>query len=405
MQLELNSEMFNAILYNVKNLISIYKMYVTLRFDDNGCCRIHSVSDDGNGRIVTKERYVIMPWKMVTRYGKNMGPHSGPGPCGAMTLAEVVDGIFSKRESEAKEREKREREKEEIEKKHKEYYEANMKEETERLNKLVDWFKFKLNEIREAPVDSRPRKLSRLYQISEKNKHLGVTITRAGTINLVNYPGYPPELKLPEDNNEEDPFWEAPKLGSLPVGCKPSNQLNYFKQIIRAYQGRDEDAAKYIKKVKELIDKPLDKLELRHVRLVMAKVKCLRKLDILVFYQLTRRLQHEDGLNYDDERLLIHFYDTFCNESIRLLGPLTYPSIFQCDNGSEFKGEMTKMLEKHEVKIRRVTTKYAHTHTAFVEALNKILAERLFKVQDAQELNDPEKVSSRWVKHLYGLVD
>ena len=35
----------------------------------------------------------------------------------------------------------------------------------------------------------------------------------------------------------------------------------------------------------------------------------------------------------------------------------------------------------------------------------KILAERLFKVQDAQELNDPEKVSSRWVKHLYGLAD
>ena len=66
---------------------------------------------------------------------------------------------------------------------------------------------------------------------------------------------------------------------------------------------------------------------------------------------------------------------------------------------------MTKMLEKNEVKIQRVTTKYKHTHTAFVEALNKILAERLFKVQDAQELNDPEKVSSRWVKHLYGLVD
>ena len=40
-----------------------------------------------------------------------------------------------------------------------------------------------------------------------------------------------------------------------------------------------------------------------------------------------------------------------------------------------------------------------------MEALNKILADRLFKVQDAQELNDPEKVSSRWVKHLYGLVD
>ena len=66
---------------------------------------------------------------------------------------------------------------------------------------------------------------------------------------------------------------------------------------------------------------------------------------------------------------------------------------------------MTKMLEKNEVKIQRVTTKYKHTHTAFVDALNKILAERLFKVQDVQELNDPEKVSATWVKHLYGLVD
>ena len=29
----------------------------------------------------------------------------------------------------------------------------------------------------------------------------------------------------------------------------------------------------------------------------------------------------------------------------------------------------------------------------------------MFKIQDAQELNDPEKISSKWVKHLYGLVD
>ena len=77
------------------------------------------------------------------------------------------------------------------------------------------------------------------------------------------------------------------------------------------------------------------------------------------------------------------------------VGPLKFPKIFQCDNGSEFKGEVTKTLEKQKVKIWRVTTKYKHTHTAFVEALNKILAERLFKVQDAQELNDLEKVSSR----------
>ena len=166
-----------------------------------------------------------------------------------------------------------------------------MKEETERLNKLVDWYIFKLDEIREAPVNSGPRKLEKLYRYSEANKDSGVTITRAETFNPVNYPGCPPELKLHEyKDNEENVFCDAPKPGSLPAGCKPSNQLDYFRQIIRAYQGRDEDAVKYVKKVKELIDKPLDKLELGHVRLAMAKVKCPRKLNISLFYQLTGRL-------------------------------------------------------------------------------------------------------------------
>ena len=183
----------------------------------------------------------------------------------------------------------------------------------ERLNKLVDWYKCELNEIREVPVDSRPRKLGKLYQYSEKNKDLGVTITRAGTISLVDYPKYSPELELPEDN-EEIVFYNAPMVSSLPAGYKPYNQLDYFKKLIKAYNGYDSDAVKYVKKVKALIDKPLDKMGshsdpgpcgpigLEDVRLAIKKVKCPRKLDISVFYQLTRRLPHED-LNYDDERL------------------------------------------------------------------------------------------------------
>ena len=71
--------------------------------------------------------------------------------------------------------------------------------------------------------------------------------------------------------------------------------------------------------MKTLIHKPLDELELEDVRLAMKKVKCPRKLDISVFYQLTRRLPHEE-LEYDDERIITHLYDTFCNESIKLLG-------------------------------------------------------------------------------------
>ena len=73
-------------------------MYVTLKLDDNGCCRIHSISDDGNGWIVTDERFVLMPWKMVARHGKNM------------TLTEAVDSILNRQESKAKEHERRERE-------------------------------------------------------------------------------------------------------------------------------------------------------------------------------------------------------------------------------------------------------------------------------------------------------
>ena len=50
--------------------------------------------------------------------------------------------------------------------------------------------------------------------------------------------------------------------------------------------------------------------------------------------------------------------------------------------------------------MKRAMTKYKHTHTAFAEALNKILTENLFKVQEAQELNDPEKVSFTWVNPI-----
>ena len=59
-------------------------MYVTLKLDDSGC-RIHSISD-GKEEIVTNERYVVMPWKMVTRDGANM------------TLKEAVEEIKAREE-------------------------------------------------------------------------------------------------------------------------------------------------------------------------------------------------------------------------------------------------------------------------------------------------------------------
>ena len=57
-------------------------MYVTLKIDDKGRCRIHSFSD-GDNEMVTDKSYVFMPWKMVNVDGKRV------------SLTEAVDEIFS----------------------------------------------------------------------------------------------------------------------------------------------------------------------------------------------------------------------------------------------------------------------------------------------------------------------
>ena len=67
----------------------------------------------------------------------------------------------------------------------------------------------------------------------------------------------------------------------------------------------------------------------------------LAGIDAASRYKVTRLLQTTQAC--DVAEMIADIYK---------VGPLTYPSIFQCDNGSEFIGEVTKLLEKHEVKIR-----------------------------------------------------
>ena len=171
--------------------------YVTFKLYDKGICRIHSVSD-GDKEMVPNERYVVMPWKVANRHSRNDKNDKH------ITLKEAVHETINYNESIDKEQERREAGQEEIERKCAEYYEANMKAEMERLKNWVDWYEVKLNEIREAPVDSRLQKLGRLYRISEKNKNCGVMITSTEVINPVNYPVYPPELKIPEYEDHKD---------------------------------------------------------------------------------------------------------------------------------------------------------------------------------------------------------
>ena len=91
-------------------------------------------------------------------------------------------------------------------------------------------------------------------------------------------------------------------------------------------------------------------------------------------------------------------------EDIYKVGDLKWPETVMIDAGTEFMGGVTKLFQKHNVKIDRTVTKYHHRHTAFVENFNKQLEKRLFKAQDAQELNEDGKVSTTWVKQLYTIV-
>ena len=69
---------------------------------------------------------------------------------------------------------------------------------------------------------------------SENNKNLGVTITRFGTLNSVDYPKYPPELELLEyEDNEEIVYYDAPTSNALPAGYKPYNHNKYFNKTIK----------------------------------------------------------------------------------------------------------------------------------------------------------------------------
>ena len=104
----------------------------------------------------------------------------------------------------------------------------------------------------------------------------------------------------------------------------------------------------------DLLYVPLDTLYGNKYRYILAGIHAASR------YKVVRPLRTKQACNVAE--MIADIYK---------VGPFTYPKIFQCDNGSEFKAEVTKMLEKHEVKIQRVTTKYKHTYTAFVEALNR----------------------------------
>ena len=191
-------------------------MYVTLKLDGSGwgrCatpgpegakrpasrgpCRIHNISDR-NEEIVTSERYVVMPWKMVTRYGTNV------------TLKEAVEEI-----------KKREEDRRLVSK-----FEAEHRDEISEILGVIDY-------IDKGHVKER---FPEIYNLGPER--LGIHF--------------------------KDKFVFEQYSSGYQINRRYS-QLDYFKKTIKAYQGRDADAVKYVESVRVLIDKPLDQVVLENV--------------------------------------------------------------------------------------------------------------------------------------------
>ena len=70
--------------------------------------------------------------------------------------------------------------------------------------------------------------------------------------------------------------------------------------------------------------------------------------------------------------------------------PLTYPKTLIIDDGKEFYGDVTKLMEKHDV-IKQHGDPSQHRSQGIVERFNRTLADRLLSYQYHKELADPSK--------------
>ena len=84
--------------------------------------------------------------------------------------------------------------------------------------------------------------------------------------------------------------------------------------------------------------------------------------------------------------------------------PLNYPKTLIVNDGKEFYGDMTKLMEKHDVIIQRGDPSQHHSQ-GIVERFNRTLADILFTYQCQKELGDPSRSNREWVSRLQNVVN
>ena len=82
---------------------------------------------------------------------------------------------------------------------------------------------------------------------------------------------------------------------------------------------------------------------------------------------------------------------------------LTYPKTLIIDDGKEFYGDTTKLMEKYDVMVQ-LEDPTQYRSQGIVERFIGTLADRLFSYQYHKELEDPSKSNREWVSRLQNVV-
>ena len=138
-------------------------------------------------------------------------------------------------------------------------------------------------------------------------------------------------------------------------------------------------APKYIPRPHWTVDKPnqihqADLLFLPHDRVGRKTYKYA-----LVVVDVASRYKDSEPLTSKESREISNSFEKIYSRKLK------YPKTLMVDPGKEFMGEVTKLMNYHNVKIQRGEAGN-HRSQAFVERANKILGERLFSHQYAQEM-------------------
>ena len=153
---------------------------------------------------------------------------------------------------------------------------------------------------------------------------------------------------------------------------------------------------KYIPRPHWTLDKPnqihqADLLFLPHDRIGRKTYKYA-----LVVVDIASRYKDAEPLTSKESREISEAFTKIYSRRLK------YPKTLMVDPGKEFMGEVSKLMNYHNVKIRR-SEAGNHRAQAFVENANRVLGEKLFSHQYAQEMISDAR-SRIWVKRLPAIL-